>query len=82
MNATEKLGLKTLIQRIRTDGVTVLLIEHDMKLEMNVVDRLVVLDYGRRIAEGPPKEMQHDPRVIEAYLGAAPDIPTTGAEAA
>ena len=69
MNPTETLALRALLERIRADGITLLLIEHDMRLVMQVCDRVAVLDFGRTIAEGTPREIQHDPAVVSAYLG-------------
>ncbi len=69
LNPQEKVELMGVISQLRDDGLTIFLIEHDMRVVMGISNRIVVLDYGEKIAEGTPKEVRENPRVIDAYLG-------------
>ncbi|KAF0218506.1 MAG: branched-chain amino acid transport system ATP-binding [Geobacteraceae bacterium] len=69
LNSRETMGLADLIRKIRDRGITVVLVEHDMELVMDVCDRILVLNLGKKLAEGTPREIQENPAVIAAYLG-------------
>ena len=74
MNPQETVALDELICTIRDEGISILLIEHDMKLVMSLSDHIFVLDYGKKIAEGSPQEIRSNPEVIKAYLGADAEL--------
>ncbi|MFX5574696.1 high-affinity branched-chain amino acid ABC transporter ATP-binding protein LivG, partial [Acinetobacter baumannii] len=69
LNPTETQEIDRLIQSIAADGITVVLVEHDMKLVMGISDHIIVLDHGRLLAQGTPAEVARDPQVVAAYLG-------------
>jgi branched-chain amino acid transport system ATP-binding protein len=79
LNASEARDVDAMVRRMAGDGLAVVLVEHNMKLVMEVSDRITVLDRGAVLAEGAPDEVARDPRVIDAYLGAAGEADARGA---
>ena len=80
LNSRETMELADLIKRIRTSGITIAIVEHDMELVMDICDAIVVLNLGRKLAEGTPREIQENPEVVAAYLGTADDSESAGTD--